>query len=512
MRAGASKFLFGTMDSNDLDTVDEKLNYMYDSNEQIMHDHQEQVTVLANMQQELVNHTRTINSVLGLLKKYHTAMHEALPKYFQQTKTAENQLQHLFKYLKLSSALAETKDAVSAAVSKINKFHQAIEDLAGGKVTSNLLYPHAFLKILQNVEKELPPPVKFYIPVNLENIHSFYSIVRVHSYTTAHTLRVVMQLPLRNNDQLFQLFEVINYPVYDDNLKRWAQWDLPREKLLISKDRMLYSLFKELTFDKECQIGELTVCPIAEVLLSVHSRPSCAVELFTKETTTHCKRKLISGLESPVLVKTPSHWLYSASQEHKLTLKCYETNGQEYVTELKLRGVGVLEGTDKCYIIMSGFKIPACIHSSSQAFGLLTELKFPSLNSIYSGDEETLMSTDWNSTLEVLDELDSELGTLGVKEYHLEGVFHRLKSHRDFKIRTQQTAAVTGLILIILLCAMFIYCYGFRCLNLVRCLRRQPRRRERRAASGTQALIEHEGLEMVARPAEIRVVLPPLQN
>lgn len=41
------------------------------------------------------------------------------------------------------------------------------------------------------------------------------------------------------------------------------------------------------------------------------------------------------------------------------------------------------------------------------------------------------MSTDWDSTLEVLDEIDSELGTLGVKEYHLEGVFHRVKYHQN---------------------------------------------------------------------------------
>lgn len=155
INAGGSvlKYLFGTLDNSDLDTVNGKLDYLYDSNEQIVHDQKEQVTVLSNMQTELVNHTRTINLVLEALRKYHASMHAVLPKFFKKTEEAEVKLQHLFKYLKLSSALAETKDAVSSAVAKVNKFHQAIEDLAGGRVSSNLLYPHDFVRLYRQSQK-----------------------------------------------------------------------------------------------------------------------------------------------------------------------------------------------------------------------------------------------------------------------------------------------------------------------------------------------------------------------
>lgn len=301
--------------------------------------------------------------------------------------------------------------------------------------------------------------------------------------------------------------------MYDSNLKRWAQWDLPREKLLISKDRMWYSLYAEQKFDKVCQVGELTVCSISEVLLSTHSRSSCAVELFTKDNITHCKRKLISGLESPVLVRTSSRWLYSASVEHKLTLNCFEPNGLENVTQMKIQGVGVLEGTDACDIITNGFKVPARVHGSSLASGHLTELKFPSFDSLYSGDEDVLLSTDWNSTLEVLRELDQELGTLSIKEYHLEGVFHRLRSHRSFRSRSRNViiaGSLTSITVVVILLA-YCCCYRLRCWRLIRYLRRQPRRRQQRAASRSVESAERDGLEMTSRPTEIRVVLPPVR-
>ncbi|KAG8241476.1 hypothetical protein J6590_086576 [Homalodisca vitripennis] len=42
------------------------------------------------------------------------------------------------QYLKLNSALSEVKDAINLAVQRMARLHLAIEDLAAGKMTSNL--------------------------------------------------------------------------------------------------------------------------------------------------------------------------------------------------------------------------------------------------------------------------------------------------------------------------------------------------------------------------------------
>lgn len=501
------KYLFGTLDSSDLEVLDDKLNSLYDTNEQLTHDHNEQVTVLANMQAEMVTHAKTINTILGTLKEYHTVLHQSITKFFKRTEVAEQQLKQLFKYLKLSSALAETKDTVATAMLKMSKFHQAIEELAGGKVSSKLLPPHEFLKLLQEIEKVLPPPVKFYLPPSLENIHNFYSVATVHSYTTAHTLRVVMQMPLRNDAKLFQVYDVISYPVYDKALQRWAKWDLQGQKLMISKDRLLYSMYDEHRFNRECQIGELTVCPLVDVLLSIHTRPSCAVELFVKKTTSLCQRKLISGIVSPALIRTPSRWLYSASQEHKLTLNCYDNKGKENLTYLTIEGIGELAGIRGCEVIDGDFKLPARIQGSSLFREHTLKVAFPDIRAMYTEAETELMNSDLNATLDILKGLDEELGTLGVKEYPLEGVLHRIRSHHHFWGRIKYVKVAAGGSAALLMGILTLYlCFRVRSRLFSWVMRCQTRRRERRAATLTSVL------EAVRQPAQIRVTLPASQD
>ncbi|KAG8285972.1 hypothetical protein J6590_070319 [Homalodisca vitripennis] len=144
-----------------------------------------------------------------------------------------------------------------------------------------------------------------------------------------------------------------------------TEWAVGTQKLLISKDRLMYSMYNQLEFERECRGEQLIVCPLSNVLLSVSKRPNSAVEMFHYEQVRLCGRKLISGLRSPVRVKTPSRWIYSASEEHILTLNCLTSYRTVNITSAVVKGVGEFRGIDMCDVVSEVFKVPARIHGSS---------------------------------------------------------------------------------------------------------------------------------------------------
>lgn len=444
------KFLFGTMDSNDLDVINEKVNYLYDTTNDIVHDTQEQITVFNNMHEAIANNSKTINQMVSKLKEYHSVLHSTLNKVFSRDRQVHAQVHNLLQYLKLTATLADVKDTIGSAIRKTTRLHQAIEDLAGGKVSSNLLSPHEYLSLLREVEKVIPTPAKLYLPVSLENVHQYYDIATVTSYTTGDTLRVILQVPLKLDSNLFHIYDVVSYPIFEERLGKWMKWEVEKQKVIISKDRQLYTIFGIEEFERDCHGRELVVCPLTNVLRRPDYYPSCPVELILGKVENSCNRKVIADQLSPVFVKTESRWLFSTSKEHKLTLNCYGIDGTVNVTSKVIMGIGVLSEIDKCDVITEGLRLPARIHGSSNYQLRQTELLIPDLSSIYTAEENGLLDEDWSVTSKVLEGLETELGSIGVEEYHLEGVFERLRTKRVFRAQTRGTAIAVGSIVFVL--------------------------------------------------------------
>lgn len=451
------KFLFGTMDSNDLEVINSKIESVYDNVDEILNDNKERITILKTMHEEVVSNTKTINKVINNLKEYHKQMHETVVKLFSREEVVKVQLNHLVKYLKLHTALSEIKETVNQANNRMVRLHQGVEDLSQNKLTSNLVTPNEYLRVLHSVEQVLPRGSKLFLPVSLENIHKFYSIAKVNSYIVNRTLRVVTRLPLKNDEKLFQVYDVITFPVYNEKLTRWVEWKVDPLKLIISKDRLSYSLFKKDSFSQNCQVNELVICPLIDVVMNVYKRPHCITDLFKGGIFGICERKIISGLESPLIVRTPSRWIFSTSKPHSVTLNCYESSGNVSVTTHTISGVGELNYTGRCDVITDSMRIPARVHGESDFLGEIRGVTIPEIKSMFTGDEVEVMADNLNETLNVLQGLDEELGTLGVKEQSLEGAFKHLRSHYFFRRRVETVQYVGSGILAVLAITALLY-------------------------------------------------------
>ncbi|KAG8263090.1 hypothetical protein J6590_039357 [Homalodisca vitripennis] len=444
------KFLFGTATDSDLELTNSRINEIENLSDDLSHNTKDQITVLSNMQSEISNHSRAIKKISSTMKEYHEVMHITIARNYIRELIYANQLRTLFQYLKLNSALSEVKDAINLAVQRMARLHLAIEDLAAGKMTSNLLPPHQFLKVLTSVENVIPPPLKLFLDVKLENLYNFYKFSTIQSYVTNSQLRVLIKLPLKNDNQLFEIFNVIVYPVYDPSLAKWVKWEVADQKLVISKDRQTYSVYSPEIFARECKFGKLTVCPLSDALLSVYKRPNCVVDLLMKEHVTLCSRKLISGLQSPVLIRTPTRWLYATSKETRVILNCFGRDANLNVSAITLKGEGEITKQDRCDLIADGYRVPARFIGSSSYSSEFGKIVFPEVDGMYSSEEHSLLVHDVNETLKVLQGLDDQLGTLSVKEYSLEGTVQLLRSHYHRRMVIKYaTFSVTSLVVVL---------------------------------------------------------------
>lgn len=171
-----------------------------------------------------------------------------------------------------------------------------------------------------------------------------------------------------------------------------------------------------------------------------------------REEVPLCNRKLISGLQSPVIIRTSSRWLYSTAKEEKVFINCFGSDSVLNVSTRILNGVGEIPSRDRCDLVADGYKVPARFLGSSWYPGDFGKITLPEITDIFSQDEAGLIQQDPNETLKVLEGLDNQLGTISVKEYSLESALRRLESHyqTQAKLKCLYVVVATGICAVII--------------------------------------------------------------
>ncbi|KAG8317515.1 hypothetical protein J6590_024741 [Homalodisca vitripennis] len=131
----------------------------------------------------------------------------------------------------------------------------------------------------------------------------------------------------------------------------------------------------------------------------------------------------------PVLITTPTRWLYATSEETKVILNCFGRDANPNVSAITLKGEGEIPKHDRCDLIADGYRVPARFIGSSTYSSDFGKIVFPEVDGMYSSEERSLLVHDVNETLKVLQGLDDQLGSLCVKEYSLEGTIQLLRTH-----------------------------------------------------------------------------------
>lgn len=76
-----------------------------------------------------------------------------------------------------------------------------------GKIDPNLIPPRQFLRVLQDLQRNIPAHLTLITPVQLENLHVFYDIGKASAVIIDHTIRIFIEIPLKASEREFTLLK-----------------------------------------------------------------------------------------------------------------------------------------------------------------------------------------------------------------------------------------------------------------------------------------------------------------
>jgi hypothetical protein len=95
----------------------------------------------------------------------------------------------------------------------IDDLFDAILYAIQGRLPIKLISPLALQSILRNVTLKLPEVYELIAGTSLDNIHLYYDLVTVSVVANAHSINLLLNVPLKPANRHFTLFKIIALPI-----------------------------------------------------------------------------------------------------------------------------------------------------------------------------------------------------------------------------------------------------------------------------------------------------------
>ena len=127
------------------------------------------------------------------------------------------------------------------------------------RLTASLLPSHKLFAILRDIYVQLEQGYSFITALKPENMHVFYASAEVAVLATEEAIRLIIQLPLRNEKRTYLVYNPVALPTFKHNVGKFRRILTGTEKLAISSDRRSYMLLPS-DYLSTCKEGTMTIC------------------------------------------------------------------------------------------------------------------------------------------------------------------------------------------------------------------------------------------------------------
>jgi hypothetical protein len=126
----------------------------------------------------------------------------------------------------------------------IGDLFDAIQYAIQGKLPINLISPIALQNILRNVTLKLPEGYELIAGTSLDNIHLYYDLTRVSVVANVHSIKLLLNVPLKLAKRHFTLFRIIALPIRISSDK-YVQFVIDHSYLGIQHSQQAYILLSD---------------------------------------------------------------------------------------------------------------------------------------------------------------------------------------------------------------------------------------------------------------------------
>ena len=276
------RWLFGTATTKDLENINKKLKAMTKLNEEVVHSVEDQATIF----KEGLLQTKLNTDILKQVKLALVSLDKDLESV--KTEVAEITTDCLYTVMKIDLVFDQVHAHLNALEQYVDNLSMALNTLASERLPSQVFSPERLYKVLGSISEQLPRGWRLALETNPNHLWLFYQQATVKTATFLDDqkqkgLKLFIHIPVHEVRFGFNLYQVINPPIYNHNTTHGVQYmDLP-DYLAVSFDQEQFMTLEKNEVEKCLKANRLWICPITQAISKIQNTETCIMSLFLND-------------------------------------------------------------------------------------------------------------------------------------------------------------------------------------------------------------------------------------
>jgi len=332
--------LFGTATMTDLHRLHEALGELQDKNSEVAHSLSKQVTFIRNLNTVANLNTEALVNLSSIVKDNVVKSNAKFQESFRDITWLNDTLRH---HSEMHVQVRQLEYSLMMSVQQIGELFSSVQYALLWKLPVNLVTPVTLHRILTDVSLNLPENYELVAGTKIQDVHTYYELVKVALVGNAHGVQLIIRVPLKTAVQSFSLFKIVAFPMrlsHDSVLR----YQLEYSYFGLAVDQRDFALLTEADLQR-CTTSSVTIC-LAEV-------PLYHAQLLTCEGSAQsyqlCRKNVLHHYHTPTLLYHGSKWAYHFPDPRQVNLRCPQDHGWSTCT-VTLVGSGLIHNASTCHI------------------------------------------------------------------------------------------------------------------------------------------------------------------
>ncbi|KAG8296685.1 hypothetical protein J6590_051666 [Homalodisca vitripennis] len=218
--------------------------------------------------------------------------------------------------------------------SVVTDLYLGIDGMRNNQLSSLLVAPHELIKYLKDINSQLKTGSTLPLVVTEHTIHDYYSLIRVSAWLVDnHVIRFFLNIPLKNNDRLYNLYKVLPVPTGTPGAEKnhlYTYVQPHTDYIAVSTDEQRYIPMTRCQVN-DCKGKTVKMCVGPNVVNNLASgQDTCESAYFRQITPPKelCDTRL-SYVATSIWTEIPGtdRWIFVLPREEVMTFTCPGTDG-----------------------------------------------------------------------------------------------------------------------------------------------------------------------------------------
>jgi len=326
-----SKTLFGTMDADDAQVINEQLDLLRNDQNTIQHAVKNQLKVL----EATIGHTDRLEKTLTYNENLLTNTTRRMGTQLAKSAQREDIIEHLLIMTTIMSDL--TQDVENSI--------DFLTNTASGLITTRLLPLEKIIKELKEAATHLTKGLHFPFKIQMENWRTIQKHMTINAYFDRPTIYTTLKFPIIAYPT-YKIVKPISIPIHDcKNIFTFIRINKPL--LAVDKENHNYIVLNEQELDKCTQDTTTFTCNQNFPVYHVKASAPCEVQIYVNALGQfqNCERRhVLSNTTLWIKLTEAQSWVYSTLESQKITIQC----SNKIEDKIIINGTGRIKVNGNC--------------------------------------------------------------------------------------------------------------------------------------------------------------------